>query len=135
MKTVRCFQSQESKISAHFVVPRNIEEQVIQLVDVKHKAWHAGRAVLWKKGDVNLNSIGIQLVGTKESGYTDWQYEASAGICAKLIELEPRILLNRIVGHDAIAERENGPGPAWNWSLFFDCSVRKMYGLEAIERV
>lgn len=128
-KTIRLFEDKESGVSTHFVIPRNEEEGIIQFVDVRFKAWHAGRALMWKKPDVNLYSIGVQLVGVPDCEYTEWQYEAAAAICAELMNQESAILLNRIISHDAIAERAHGPGPFWNWQLFFNGLIKKMYGM------
>ncbi|GAB1376783.1 hypothetical protein MASR1M48_16350 [Lactococcus petauri] len=121
---------QGSKVSCHFIIPRNIEEGIIQLVELDQKAWHAGRAEMAMKRDVNLFSVAIQLVGNKESGFTDWQYEASALLCDHLLSRFPEISMNRIVGHDMISERPNGPGPKWRWDRFFDTLIRKMYDLK-----
>lgn len=125
---------ENSKVSCHFIIPRNIEEGIIQLVDLDQKAWHAGRAEMAQKSDVNLFSIAIQLVGVKDSHFTDWQYEASAILCNFLIDRFPQIVLNRIVGHDMISKRPNGPGPKWRWDRFYDVLIRKMYDLK-IERL
>lgn len=133
--TLRWMTSQEAKISCHVLVPRNREEGIVQLVDFKMKAWHAGRALLWNQGDVNLFSVALQLVGTKDSGYTDYQYEATAQVCADIMNLYPKVTLNRILGHDCIAEKPHGPGPLLRWDVFFDELVRRLYGLEQIQRV
>lgn len=126
---LRWLQTKECGISAHFVIPRHEEEGIIEMVPPEKKAWHAGRALMWRKGDVNLYSIGVQLIGTKESDFTDWQYEACSILCADLMNREPKILMNRIVGHDSISEREMGPGRFWKWDVFFDLLVEKLYGL------
>lgn len=131
--TLELMGAQDNRVSCHVIVPRNQEEGVVQLVDFKMKAWHAGRAELWKRPNVNLYSVGIQLVGNKTSGYTDWQYEVVSTVCAELINQEPGITMNRILGHDAVAEKEHGPGPLWRWDVFFDMLVRKLYGLQ-VER-
>lgn len=131
--TVALMCAQDSKVSCHFLIPRNPEEGVLQLVPLEYKAWHAGRAEMAKKGDVNLFSVAIQLVGNSRQGFTDWQYEATAMLCAHLMDTCPKIDFNRIVGHDMISERPNGPGPLWSWQRFFDLMVRKMYNIP-IER-
>lgn len=131
--TLRLMQDPQAKVSAHFLIPRNEEEGIIQMVDVEKKAWHSGRAIFQKLKNVNLFSVGIQLVGTDDSGYTDWQYEASSIVCNHILNYNPKIAYNGIVGHDTISERGHGPGKLWKWDLFFDSLVRKMYNLN-IER-
>ncbi len=132
-KTLKLFTSQDNKVSAHYIIPRHAEEGIVNLVPVSQKAWHCGRASVWKAQDVNMFSVGIQLVGTADSGYTDFQYDACAQICAEIMHVQPKVLFNRIIGHDAIAERGNGPGTLWQWTRFFDRLVTRLYGLN-IER-
>ncbi len=129
-KTLRLMTSQENKVSAHIIIPRNREEGIIQMVDFEMKAWHSGRANLWKRPNVNLFSVGVQLVGTRDSGYTDWQYEASGIACADIMNRFPSIAFNQIVPHESISDRENGPGPLWRWEQFFDVLARNLYGLQ-----
>jgi len=132
-KTVKMFTSGESKVSAHYVIARNPEEGIVNFVPSSEKAWHCGRAAMWKVPDVNLFSVGVQLVGTADSGFTPFQYQASAFVCANIMNQYPGIFFNRIIGHDAIAERMNGPGPLWQWGRFFDILVSRLYGL-SLER-
>lgn len=130
--TIRLMESEKTRISGHFLIPRSQEEQVIQMVDVQRKAWHAGRAILWGDRNVSLFSVSVQLVAVKNSGYTDWQYEKAAEICCNLMDTFPGITLNRIVGQEAISETEKTKGelgPMWSWELFFDILVRKLYDL------
>jgi len=132
--TVDKMMAKGTKISCHFIVPRDAKKNVIQLVELERKAWHAGRALFWKDRDVNLFSVGIQLVGTAESGYTDHQYEITAQLIAEIMDRNEKISFNRIVGHESVSERENGPGPLWCWNQFFDCLIRRLYGLNEISR-
>lgn len=124
------FIAPDSKVSSHYVIPRNEEEGIIQLVDVGFKAWHCGRAKIWGAEHVNLFSVGVQLVATKDSGYTDFQYEACSQIIADVMNREPAVVFNRIVGHEAIVDRGNGPGPLWRWDIMFDLLVRRLYDLK-----
>src|SRR5512135_3583676 len=67
--TVDWFKRSESKVSAHYVVGR--EGQVVQMVRDEDIAWHAGRSMLGDQPNVNTFSLGIELVGTADSGFTD----------------------------------------------------------------
>src|SRR6188768_2384940 len=78
--TVSWFLNPASKVSAHYVVGR--EGQVLQMVHDQDVAWHAGRSAMRpelddrdpkKEPNVNAFSIGIELVGTHDSGFTDRQ--------------------------------------------------------------
>lgn len=128
--TLRFMTDPKTKISCHFIIPRNKEEGIVQLVETQNKAWHAGRATLAMKREVNLFSIGIQLVGYAHEPFTAWQYEASTKLVSSLIDIYPDIDMNRIVGHDMISDRPNGPGQAWSWELFFDKLIQIRYGFK-----
>jgi|GEM_PF-2115618 len=57
------FNMEESRASAHFIIGRGGE--IVQCVDLEHKAWHAGISEMMHKGemtsDVGEFSIGIEM--------------------------------------------------------------------------
>lgn len=129
--TISWFQMKESKVSAHYVIGR--DGRIVQMVEDDKKAWHAGASFFRGKKNVNNFSIGIELVGTKDSGFTDVQYEACAYVCSKLIE-KYKIELDRIVGHEDISgdeavklgirtekNKKIDPGLLWDWEKFHTC--------------
>ena len=105
--------------SSHFVVSR--EGDVVQLVDLKDVAWHAGNK--W----TNLRSIGIEHEGwTKRGGFTKAQYEASARLLAYLSRrLEIPLDRRHVIGHDEVPhphgrgrggiDHHTDPGRHWRW--------------------
>lgn len=128
LSTIYWFQDKQSKVSAHYVIGR--DGRIVQMVDDENKAWHAGASYFRGKKNVNNFSIGIELVGTKDSGFTDEQYEACAFICDQLIE-KYEIDLDRIVGHEDVSgdeaiklgirteiNKKIDPGKEWNWKKF-----------------
>ena len=127
--TIRKMCDPKSKISCHYIIPRYKEQGVIEIAPTEYKAWHAGRYSLFGQANLNLSSVSVQLVGTNTNGYTDWQYRALAEICAMVVDLNPKVTLNRIVGHDGISGKSSGPGQLFNWELFFDWLVRIRYNL------
>lgn len=127
--TIRKMTDPKSKISCHFIIPRYEEQGVIELAPMEYKAWHAGRYSLFGQANLNLTSVSVQLVGENTSGYSDWQYRATAEICAAIVDLNPKVTLNRIIGHDSISGKNTGPGNLFNWELFFDWLVRIRYNL------
>lgn len=127
--TIRKMTDPKAKISCHFIIPRHEEQGVISLAPIEYKAWHAGRYSLFGQANLNLTSVSVQLVGTNTSGYTSWQYRATAEICASVVDLNSKVVLNRIVGHDGISGKETGPGNLFNWELFFDWMIRIRYNL------
>ncbi len=104
------------RASAHFLIRRNGE--IVQLVPIRERAWHAGRSAWQGRSQCNDFSIGIELVGHIHTPFTGAQYRAAAMLCKRLIEalaLSP----DRIVGHADIAPgRKWDPGPCWDWARF-----------------
>lgn len=115
-------------VSSHYLVRRN--GAVLRLVPEEKKAWHAGGSIMPgqdKRIAVNNFSIGIELVATPDSGFTQKQYSACGRLCR---DIEKRHGCQFIcVGHEDIAgkkARELGlrkdikddPGPLFDWRLF-----------------
>ncbi len=81
--------------SAHLMIDRDGE--VWRLVEYDKQAYHAGASVLNGRPSCNRWTLGIELLGTQDSGFTADQYRELAKIC---VELEvPR---NLIAGHDLV---------------------------------
>lgn len=98
--TLEWFQRPESQVSAHYVIGR--DGRVVQMVRDDDVAWHAGRSVLAGQANVNRFSLGIELVGTADSGFPDAQMAALFALVAALVR-KYRIPPARIVGHRDIA--------------------------------
>lgn len=114
-------------VSSHYLIDR--AGIVRQLVPDEAKAWHCGGSVMpppdLRRG-VNDFSIGIELVATAESGYTDAQYASCAAVCKGL---ETRFGALSYVGHQDVAgaaavalglrgEMKPDPGPLFDWGAF-----------------
>ena len=107
------------RVSAHLFVSR--AGAVTQFVPFDRRAWHAGVSRCRGRTDCNDFSIGIELEGTDDSGYTNRQYVALALILDTLIARYPRIDRSGVVGHNEIApSRKTDPGPRFDW--------RRVYG-------
>lgn len=112
------------RVSAHFLVARDGE--LIQFVSTLHRAWHAGRSALAGVPEVNDYSIGIELEGVDDDGFTEAQYAALAPLTAALMAAYPGISGERLVGHCDIApERKTDPGLGFDWARY-----RRDVGLE-----
>ena len=100
------FQKRESKVSAHYLVGR--DGRVVQMVDEKDTAWHAGRSAMYphelppREPNVNDFSVGIELVGTQDSGFTDRQLASLYELVAQLVARH-KIPPERVVGHLHVA--------------------------------
>jgi N-acetyl-anhydromuramyl-L-alanine amidase AmpD len=82
---------------------------------------------------VNDFSLGIELIATAESGYTDEQYDSCACLCS---ELEKRHGIAHFVGHQDIAGKEavalglrqdikDDPGAMFDWKRFHGMRHKK----------
>ena len=105
------------KVSAHLLILRGGE--LIQFVDLRHRAWHAGDSCFGGRERCNDFSVGIELEGTDEFRYEDEQYRALADATLEILKRFPSITPQRIVGHCDIAPgRKTDPGPAFDWERF-----------------
>lgn len=105
------------QVSAHALVRR--DGSVVQFVDLRNRAWHAGRSSFAGRDECNDYSIGIELEGTDEIPYTEEQYAALAKIGRLIMAAWPEITTGRITGHSDVAPgRKTDPGPAFDWSHF-----------------
>jgi len=114
----------DNRVSAHYLIARN--GTAYKLVDEHNIAWHAGGSIMPtpdNRKNVNRFSIGIEIIATKKSGFTDAQYDT----LAKLVSgIKSRYPIRNIVGHDEIAGRravgmglrkdlKEDPGPLFDW--------------------
>lgn len=107
----------QAKVSSHYVV--DVNGEVLQLVDEKNRAWHAGRS-FWR-GWTNLNqrSIGIEIVNTGHryglKPFPKVQMQAVAQLCTGILSrhvIAPR----NVVAHSDIAPtRKKDPGELFDW--------------------
>lgn len=99
-------------VSAHYLVGR--DGTAYRLVKENDVAWHAGVSEM-KDGrtDVNGFSIGIEMVGTKDSGYTDAQYSA---LNALIKDIKSRHTIKYVVGHSDIAPGRKTDPWKLDWS-------------------
>ena len=101
--------------SAHYMVARDGE--VIELMPPEKQAYHAGKSELAGAENLNAWTVGIELIGTGDSGFTDDQYSSLTHLCADLIT-KHQIPLECIVGHEDVAApkgRKVDPGPLFDW--------------------
>ena len=100
--TRKIFLDPVRKVSAHFVVGK--EGEVLQMVPVEKRAWHAGKSLLEGKEHVNDFSVGVEIVNLNDGKqpFTDAQYEAVAGI-VRFVRSKFPVPDQRIVSHAQIA--------------------------------
>jgi len=109
----------EAKVSAHYVVTE--DGQIVQMVDEKDRAWHAGRSYWRGISDVNSASIGIEIVNKgHEHGYVPFPDVQMQSVLSLSREIAARhdILPSNVVGHSDIAPaRKMDPGELFDWEM------------------
>jgi N-acetyl-anhydromuramoyl-L-alanine amidase len=106
------------RVSAHFFVRRDGE--IVQFVDVAHRAWHAGVSSWRGRERVNDFSLGIEIEGDAEHAFTDRQYAALNLI---LKELDMAFSVKALTTHSEIAfGRKIDPGPKFDLALIDSAS-------------
>jgi hypothetical protein len=86
-------------VGAHYIIDR--KGVVYRLVDEANIAYHAGSSKM-PDGRKNVNdfSIGVEIIGTLDSSYTDKQY---AAVNALIASIKSRYKVKSVVGHMDIA--------------------------------
>jgi N-acetylmuramoyl-L-alanine amidase len=106
-----------ARVSAHYVVEE--DGAVWRLVPEARRAFHAGQSCWEGERDLNLVSIGIEIVNPgHEWGYRAFPEEQMAAVeclCRDILSRHP-IRPHRVVGHSDIApDRKTDPGEAFDW--------------------
>jgi N-acetylmuramoyl-L-alanine amidase len=113
-------------VSSHYLIGR--DGSVLRLVPEAERAWHCGGSIMPSPDErvgVNDFSIGVELVATADSGYTEAQYRALGALGRGLAERLGGPL--RYVGHEHVAgaravamglraEPKTDPGPLFDWN-------------------
>ena len=102
--------------SAHIMIAR--DGTVHDLVPLPHRALHAGKSEWKGKSNCNNWMVGIEMVATSSSGYTDEQYKALIELTEELIT-KYNITWDNITGHENIAPgRKKDPGKNFDWDRY-----------------
>ncbi len=114
------FQDINTRVSAHYTVGK--EGLIIQSVDEKNRAWHAGPSSWLGKYNVNDYSIGIEILndGDGKDPFTPLQYNALNNLVTYLMK-KYDVPLERVVGHRDIAfplGRKSDPADNFDWKNF-----------------
>ena len=107
----------EAKVSAHYLIAE--DGQIVRMVDVAQRAWHAGKSFWRGITDINSASVGIEIVNPgHEFGYRPFpvaQIDALIGLMQD-VTLRHRITRGNIVGHSDVAPaRKEDPGELFPW--------------------
>jgi len=102
-------------VSAHYLVAR--DGRILQLVDERDRAWHAGESRWGATTDLNSASIGIELDNDGTEPFAQAQVSALLGLLRDVVDRN-RIPAANILGHSDVAPRRKiDPGPAFPWGV------------------
>ena len=105
------------RVSAHLLIQR--DGDLVQFVNFRERAWHAGQSCFDGRHNCHDFSIGIELEGADDVPYTDVQYCRLQGVTLALLASFPGLAKERIVGHSDVAPgRKTDPGPAFDWTRY-----------------
>lgn len=113
----------ERKVSAHYLIGR--DGALIQLVDERQRAWHAGESWWGGLTDLNSTSIGIELDNTGDEAFAEPQIQTLLALLGDLAA-RYRIPAANVIAHGDIAPRRKvDPSRYFPWQRLADAG----YGL------
>lgn len=109
-------------VSAHYAIDE--DGSIIQLVDEKNRAWHAGKSYWRSKTDINSHSIGIEIQNPGHGhGYRHFpaiQMESVLNLCHDILTRHPNIPPENMLAHSDIAPgRKIDPGELFDWHFLY----------------
>jgi N-acetylmuramoyl-L-alanine amidase len=114
-----------ARVSSHYVVLET--GSIVQLVQERKRAWHAGVSAWSGDADINSRSIGIEVCNPgHDFGYPDFpsrQIAATITLCRSILTRNI-IRPENIVAHSDVApSRKQDPGEKFPWKLFAQSGV------------
>jgi N-acetylmuramoyl-L-alanine amidase len=112
-RSLRVLTGPAPRVSAHYLIARN--GRIYQLVDERHRAWHAGESFWGGQRDLNSASIGIEL---DNNGHEPFAEPQTAALIALLSDLKSRykIPAANFLGHGDVAPaRKVDPSHFFPW--------------------
>jgi N-acetylmuramoyl-L-alanine amidase len=102
------------EVSAHYLIAR--DGRIIQLVDERARAWHAGESKWGADTDINSASLGIELDNNGHEPFPEAQISALLRLLAD-IEARYHIPAANFLGHADVAPgRKTDPSRYFPWS-------------------
>lgn len=112
-RAIRILTDPSSRVSAHYVIGR--DGRLVQLVEERSRAWHAGDSRWGGNADVNSSSIGIELDNTGDEPFPGPQITALLALLSELRE-RYRIPDANVIGHGDVAPgRKVDPSRYFPW--------------------
>ena len=98
------------EVSSHYLIGR--DGTILQLVDERSRAWHAGESRWGPNTDINSSSIGIELDNNGHEPFPEPQISTLLALLAD-IEQRYRIPSANFLGHADVAPRRKVDPSAW----------------------
>ena len=112
---LRTLSSRRLAVSAHYLIVR--DGTIMQLVDERARAWHAGESRWGSSTDLNSASIGIELDNNGREPFPQAQIDALLSLLTDLGQ-RYRIPAANVLGHSDVAPRRKAdPGPLFPWRV------------------
>jgi N-acetylmuramoyl-L-alanine amidase len=100
-------------VSAHYLIGR--DGRIIQLIDERARAWHAGESKWGSDTDINSASLGIELDNNGHEPFSEAQISALLDLLGDITE-RYRIPAANILGHaDVAPRRKTDPSRYFPW--------------------
>jgi N-acetylmuramoyl-L-alanine amidase len=114
-----------SKVSSHYLVFE--DGHIVQMVEERCRAWHAGQSFWAGKDDINSCSIGIEIVNPgHDYGYPDFPKRQIAAVTALCRGIATRraIPTLRVLAHSDVAPaRKRDPGEKFPWRILYESGI------------
>ena len=134
-ESIQRLKSKKHKVSSHYLVDNN--GMIVQMVNDKDIAWHAGVSYWDGKINLNNNSIGIELQNKgHEFGYENFRTSQISSLInlINLLKQKYNISDALILGHSDIApERKIDPGHLFPWIQLYKAGIGLMPNIKSID--
>jgi len=112
-QALRTLANPARRVSAHYLVGRN--GTIIQLVDERARAWHAGESKWGADTDLNSASLGIELDNNGREPFSDAQIAALLRLLADIKERYHIPAANFLAHADVAPRRKTDPSRYFPW--------------------
>ena len=123
ISAIQRLQSKVAKVSCHYLISKR--GNIFQLVKDENVAWHAGKSRWLSDLNLNLKSIGIELVNNGNEPFAKKQINSLIKLL-KFLKKNHQINKKFILGHEDIApKRKKDPGPHFPWFKLYKLNLSK----------
>ena len=129
IESINKLKNPNSKVSCHYLINRKGE--IVQMVDDRKIAWHAGRSKWKNYKNLNKQSIGIELVNKgHQFGYQNFSKKQIKKLILICKKLKKKYLIKKenFLGHSDIAPlRKIDPGEKFPWKILSNHNLGLWY--------